>query len=363
MRGSRIALAAAGAGAAAAGAAWVATRELDRRHIRDDPEYARIFAPLEGRVLSVVAPDGTRLHAEIFGLDGAPTLVLTHGWTCALRFWTYQIQALSPELRVVAWDLRGHGRSEAPPSGDYSIDTFGEDLHAVLGATVPEGERAVLAGHSMGGMTIVAWAHRHSDEVRRRAAACALVSTGMGDLMSEALVVRTPDRFKPVSTAIAARIFSSPLPIPPGVAPLALRAMRYLALSPAATPAQVHFCERMVIDCPARVRAHSAATLSHLDLYDGVKSLTAPTLVMVGERDKLTPPWHARKLEEELPEPTELVEVPRYGHMLPLEAHAEVTAALRQLVAASSSSSSTATASAGSAGNGASPRSASRSSA
>jgi pimeloyl-ACP methyl ester carboxylesterase len=103
--------------------------------------------------------------------------------------------------------------------------------------------------------------------------------------------------------------------------------------------------------------------LSHLDLYDGVKSLTAPTLVMVGERDKLMPPWHARKLEEELPEPTELVEVPRYGHMLPLEAHAEVTAALRQLVAASSSSSSTATASAGSTGNGASPRSASRSSA
>ena len=174
MRRSRLALAAGLGGAAAA--AWFATRELDRRRIRDDPEYAHLYAPLDGREVTVIAGDGTRLHAEVFGPDGAPTIVFCHGWTCALRFWTYQIQALMPDFRVVAWDFRGHGGSDPAATGDYAIDAFGDDLQAVLEATVPAGQRALLAGHSMGGMAIVAWAGRHQDEVARRASATALIS-------------------------------------------------------------------------------------------------------------------------------------------------------------------------------------------
>jgi hypothetical protein len=104
-----------------------------------------------------------------------------------------------------------------------------------------------------------------------------------------------------------------------------------------------------------------------------VASLTAPSTVLVGGCDKLTPPRHARRLVETLPDPAELIELPRYGHMLPLEADADVTGCLRGLVerhlgtrpdaAAASSSSSPATASSGSTGNGAPSRSASRSSA
>jgi pimeloyl-ACP methyl ester carboxylesterase len=361
MRRSTIA-AAAGASAAVA-ASWFGTRALDRRRVHADPEYDRINAPLHGRVVPVTAADGTSLHVEVFGPDGVPTIIVTHGWTCALRFWTYQIQDLTPEFRVVAWDLRGHGRSARAATGDYSIDAFGDDLQAVLEATVPEGERAVLAGHSMGGMTIVAWAGRHPDEVQRRAASVALVSTGMGDLMSEALVVRTPERFKPVSTKVAQRVFSLPTPLPKSPSPLAYRGIRYTALSRVATPAQVEFSERLVIDCNPRVRADCAATLSRLDLYRSVASVTVPTIVMVGETDRLTPPWHANKLNETLPDPTELIAVPRYGHMLPLEAHEDVSGAVRHLATAASSSSSPVTASAGSTGNGASPASASRSSA
>jgi pimeloyl-ACP methyl ester carboxylesterase len=93
-------------------------------------------------------------------------------------------------FRIVAWDLRGHGRSERPRKRDYSIDAFGDDLEAVLEATLADGERAVLAGHSMGGMTIVAWAGRHPDEVERRVAAVALISIGVGDLM---LPLEAPD--------------------------------------------------------------------------------------------------------------------------------------------------------------------------
>ena len=356
---------------AAAGGTWLGVRELDRARIRRDPEYPRVFAPLDGRTVPVTAPDGTALNVQVFGREGAPTVVLTHGWTCALRFWTYQIQDLAADHRVVAWDLRGHGGSARAASGDYSIDAFGDDLQAVLDATVPAGERAVLAGHSMGGMTIVSWAGRHRENVERRVAAVALVSTGMGDLMSESLVVRAPERFSNLNERIGTLLLASQAPLPKSPTPLVYRVVRHTALSPAATPAQVAFSERLVLDCPTDVRAACAGTLSHLDLTERVQSVTAPTIVMVGEHDKLTPPVHAKRLEETLPALSELVEVPRYGHMLPLEAHEQVTGVLRELSAryagpepaAASSSSSTVTASAGSTGNGVPPSSASRSSA
>jgi pimeloyl-ACP methyl ester carboxylesterase len=178
------------------------------------------------------------------------------------------------------------------------------------------------------------------------------------------LVVRTPARFKSSGDRVTELLLSSPLPVPRSPAPLVYRAIRYVALSRAASPAQVDFTERMTVDARRDVRAASAATLSRLDLYRSIASVTVPALVMVGENDRLTPPPHARRLEQELPEPAELIEVPRYGHMLPLEGHEDVTACLRGLVERHlPSSSSPATASAGSTGNGAAPASASRASA
>jgi pimeloyl-ACP methyl ester carboxylesterase len=137
--------------------------------------------------------------------------------------------------------------------------------------------------------------------------------------------------------------------------------VRYVALSRAASPAQVDFAERMTIDARRDVRAASAATLSRLDLNRSVASVTAPALLMVGENDRLTPPPHARRLEEALPEPAELVEIPRFGHMLALEAPDDVTASLRGLVERHLlSSSSPVTASPASTGSDPSPSRASR---
>ncbi|WP_244205816.1 alpha/beta fold hydrolase, partial [Streptomyces bobili] len=69
-------------------------------------------------------------------------------------FWAAQIRALSADHRVIAYDQRGHGRT--PASAACSADLLADDLEAVLTATLAPGERAVIAGHSMGGMTIMA---------------------------------------------------------------------------------------------------------------------------------------------------------------------------------------------------------------
>ena len=89
--------------------------------------------------------------------------------------------------------------------------------------------------------------------------------------------------------------------------------------------------QEMVLGCPPGARAGCGASLAALDLYAAVEHLAAPTLVVAGERDKLTPLRHASRLAEALPELVELAEIPGSGHMSPLEAPADVSGRLREL--------------------------------
>ena len=62
-----------------------------------------------GRALTVRAVDGTPLHTEVFGPSDGYPIVLTHGFTCAIRVWAHQIADLADDYRVIAFDHRGHG--------------------------------------------------------------------------------------------------------------------------------------------------------------------------------------------------------------------------------------------------------------
>jgi pimeloyl-ACP methyl ester carboxylesterase len=320
------------AGVAGTGAAWGAAALSDRRAIRADPAYERLAAPLDGRPLDVASADGTRLCAREFGRTEGPTVVLVHGWTCVRRFWTLQIQALAPTARVIAYDLRGHGESEPAAAGDYSVEAEAADLDAVLRAA--GADRAVVAGHSLGGMTIVAWAREHAEEVEARLGAAALFNTGMGDLVSESLVIRAPARAAGLRQILGRAFLTAPARLPHHSTPLSRRAIRYIALSSAAGPAAVDFCERMVMACPTEVRASTGATLTRLDLHDAVASLTVPTAVVAGEADRLTPPALARRLAASLPRLEDEVLVPGAGHMIPVSDPDVATKALRRLLRA-----------------------------
>jgi pimeloyl-ACP methyl ester carboxylesterase len=322
----------AAAGTAGALAASGLLQVAHSRRIARDPAKEALDDVPKGRAQSIRSADGTRLHVEVFGREDGETVVLAHGWTEALMYWTYVIRALRDRgLRVVAYDLRGHGDS-APASGsDYSIPRFGEDLEAVLAGCVPEGQRAVVAGHSLGAMSIASWAETH--DVERRVRAAALLNTGVGDLIAEHLLLPLPSIAQAINRAIALHGFlGARAPLPRFSTPLSYAAIRYIAFGPDASPAQVAFFERMLVTCPPDVRADVGIAMSEMDLHHALPRLTVPTIVMAGADDKLTPPSHARRIAEMLPQLRRLTVLEQTGHMSPLERPDEVSAALAELV-------------------------------
>jgi pimeloyl-ACP methyl ester carboxylesterase len=328
-----------GVGTAAAIAAAAAVTQ--RRHlarIARDPEQALLSEPPRGEPIGVRSPDGTQLHAEVFGDREGQPVVLAHGWTEMLAYWTYVIRQLADAgFRVIAYDLRGHGQSEPASGGDYSLGRFGEDLEAVLDECVSSGERAVVVGHSLGAMSIAAWAEHH--DVERVVSAAALLNTGVGELIAEHLLIPVPAVANMLNRVLPATVFlGSRAPVPRFSTPLSQAIARYVAFGPTASPAQIAFYERMLVACPPDVRADVGIAMSEMDLYHALERLTVPTLVIAGERDRLTPPSHARRIAEALPNLADLIILPDTGHMGPLERPDEVGEALLRLAQRASQS-------------------------
>jgi pimeloyl-ACP methyl ester carboxylesterase len=326
----RTATAVGGAGAAGALAWWLLGRR-DAKALAADPERHELGTPAPGEPFTVVGPAGNELHAEVAGPSDAPTLVLVHGWMCTSAVWRRQVRALCEDVRVVTYDQRGHGQSAPAADGDYSSDALAADLQAVLDHAVPPRSQAVLAGHSMGAMAVVAWAHAQREHVGERISGVALVNVGVEELILRSTILPFPAALVSLRTAIGERVLGAALPLPSRANPVLSRMIRAIALGPAASPAQVALCTDMLLDCRTEARAAFGTTLSTFDLAHGLSALSVPTVVIAGQHDRLTPPVHARAIAAAVPG-VQLVELPGIGHTAPLEAPVEVSDHLRRLV-------------------------------
>lgn len=285
-------------------------------------------APVPVRELTALSADGSRIHVELYGPDGAPAVVLAHGWTCAIGFWAAQVRDLAVDHRVVVYDQRGHGRSPEVGRDGYSTRALADDLEAVLAAALAPGEKAVLAGHSMGGMAIMAAADRPG--LREHAVAALLCSTGSSRLVAESLVL--PMRAGALRTRLTRAVLGARAPLGP-VTPLSRRILKYGTMGVGSAPERVDACARIVHACPRRARVAWGHVLADLDLDTGVRELRVPTAVIAGREDRLTPPVQARAIAAALPRCVGLTELAGTGHMTPVEAPEVVTATVRELVA------------------------------
>ncbi|MGG7573345.1 alpha/beta fold hydrolase [Streptomyces sirii] len=292
-------------------------------HVTSGP-YA---PPVPRRTTTVTSADGSRIHAEFHGPEQAPAVVLAHGWTCSTAFWAPVVRELAADHKVVVYDQRGHGRSPAVAPAGYSTHALADDLVAVLEATLEADERAVVGGHSMGGMTIMAAADR--PELRARAAAALLCSTGFSQLPAESRVF--PLRGPAARRRAHRLLLGSRAPMGP-VSPLTKSALKYATMGAGSTAEQVEACARIVHGCPPGVRARWGKVLAELELTGEIGRLEVPTAVIAGSADRLTPPVHARRMASVLPDFLGLTELPGLGHMTPVEDPGAVAGRLRELV-------------------------------
>ncbi|MEV4256611.1 alpha/beta hydrolase, partial [Spirillospora sp. NPDC049652] len=309
------------------------------------------FGSLRGRPLTVTADDGVPLHVEVDGPDDAAlTVVFCHGYTLNQDSWHYQRRDLArrtadgERLRMVFWDQRSHGRSGRGPLEHATIDQTGSDLYEVLRATVRPGAPVVLAGHSMGGMSIMALADRHPElfdggaDALCRVHGVMLVNTSCGDLaeMTLGLPLALVKVVRPIAPSALrglgrqARMVDRARALGADLAFVVTRRMAFA--DKRVSPTVVDFLEQMIRATPIDVIAEFYPELVGHDKAAALETVgRVPVLVLVGGRDRLTPAAHGRRIAEALPD-AELVEVDRAGHVLPLEYPGVVTGSLRRLV-------------------------------
>ncbi|MER7892458.1 alpha/beta hydrolase [Micromonospora sp. NPDC094482] len=280
-------------------------------------------------------PDGVRLHVEVTGpADAEVTVILLHGWTLDARSWHRQLAALGeslgPAVRLVAYDARGHGRSSCMSLRTATLAQLGDDLAAVVDAIAPTG-RVVLVGHSMGGMTIMEYAHRHPAHFTARTAGLAFVST-TAEGHTHTVYGLTPRIARLIRLAettgagVLARCGSWR---PPLALLRALRpSIRWLLFGDRCDPTDI----RLVTSAVARASLRSIGGFrASIGAQHRLETLAAlahlPAAALVGDRDRLTPPPCAESIAAALPA-TELTVCPGAGHMLMMERPDEVNAAL-----------------------------------
>lgn len=105
--------------------------------------------------LGAATLDGARIHSTSTG-SGSKTLILIHGWTCDETSWSEQVPVLAKKYRVITVDLPGHGQSDQPKDGKFSMDVFAKAVEAVRAEAGVD--RVILMGHSMGGPVIYRYA-------------------------------------------------------------------------------------------------------------------------------------------------------------------------------------------------------------
>ena len=288
---------------------------------------------------TVRTDDGTRLAAWVDGpADPTATVVLAHGWTLDHTTWERVSEALTradPGVRVVRYDQRGHGASDHG-RGRPTIRRLGDDLAAVVRDLAPQG-RVVLAGHSMGGMSVLAMVGRHPQLVTERVAGVGLVSTSASlageDAGHFASAAGAPPRLRRVAARVLPWVMRllGALPRWVRVRGQRLEGSRALLFGHAADEADVASTHAVITANPVATIGRYFLALSRHHEVDALPLLAeVPTSILVGSRDRLTPKRFSDAIAEALPHADyEVCE--DAGHMLPLERVATVTSHLLAL--------------------------------
>jgi 3-oxoadipate enol-lactonase len=241
--------------------------------------------------------NGTKIHYIESGDPAARAIVLIHGFPFSHEMWAPQIAPLKKRLRVVAYDVRGHGSSDVG-DGQYTVELFVDDLVGLLDHL--RIEKAILCGLSMGGYIALRAIERNPE----RWLALVLCDTSSEADSNEAKLRRAAS-----------------------VKAVKREGMKLFAhgFLESVSSQQVKNVETMLMmrkiiesNSPVGVCGTLLALTGRTDTTPALAAIRVPTLILVGELDKLTPPAVSQKMRERIPH-SELHIVSNAGHLSNIE--------------------------------------------
>jgi len=251
-----------------------------------------------------IRTNGIELHYTVDG-EG-PWLVMSHSLACNGRMWDPQLPALARRFKVLRFDTRGHGLSEAP-AGAYTLEALADDVKGMLDAL---GIRAAhWVGLSMGGMIGQTFALKYPG------------------VLQSLVLADTTSRYPPEAAPIWAeriRIAESQ-----GMEPLVQPTLERWFTAPyrASHAAEVARIADMIRATPVAGYVGCSHAIPRIDLTARLAEIKLPALVIVGEQDTGTPPAMAREIHDNLPG-SELVVIASAAHLANVEQPAAFDAAL-----------------------------------
>ena len=236
------------------------------------------------------------IHYRIDGPADAPWLMFSNSLATDPSMWDEQTAHFGKRYRVLRYDHRGHGQSDAP-EGRYSFDTLIADAVALMDALSIE--RTHFCGLSMGGATAMGLAQRHPTRLDRVIVCdspCAS-NPASAQQWEERIAIAKSQRMTVLADPTIARWFP--------------------AETIAAKPPHLAKIRQMILTTPVNGFIGCAAALADHDFRAAVRTVTRPVLFLVGEKDGTTPAA-MRQLQSELPGSL-FVELPGAGHISNLD--------------------------------------------
>jgi 3-oxoadipate enol-lactonase len=219
------------------------------------------------------SPGAVDVHHVVDGPAAAPPLLMINSLGSTLEMWRPQVAALAGRFRLIRYDLRGHGRSPAPP-GPYALADLGGDALALLDRLGVG--RAHVCGLSIGGM-VGMWLAAHAPErVGRLVLCCTAARLGPARMWAERARAVLAGGTAAVADAVVGRWLT------PGHA--------------ASHPDLVRELRAMVAATPAAGYAACCGAIERMDLRADLAGIAAPTLVIAGADDPAIPPEHGERV-------------------------------------------------------------------
>lgn len=253
---------------------------------------------------SRIQANGIDIAYELSGPEGAPAVVLSNSLSANFAMWDAQVPVLARKYRVLRYDQRGHGATEATP-GPYTIELLADDVHALIGALGLG--RVHFVGLSMGGFTAQMLALRHPGAVASLAlcdTACVMPPPEGWD---ERIATAREKGLEPLVQATMERWFTPPFHI--------------------GRPDELRRIRDMTLACPIEGYIGCCEAIRDMFLCDRLDEIAVPTLIVVGAEDPGCPVTVAEALNAGIPE-SELVVIEGAAHLPNIERTEEFNAAL-----------------------------------